>query len=255
MVRARRRLAVRRTRSSGILYVAKQLPPPGRDGLPPAYLDEIARPDRGGRRAHARAVLLDARGQAGRRGAARPARRPRCCARATTRRRSWSSSSPTTRRRACSARCRCGRASTCPARRCSWSSSTASRSRARTTRCVAARQRAVDARGGNGFMTVAATHAALLLAQGAGRLLRSMDDRGVVAILDPRLATARYGGFLRASLPPFWRPTTGRRSSAPCAASATPPRRPLAAVRRAQPRTPPSTDAQLAAQERATRRA
>ncbi|MGH3755863.1 MAG: ATP-dependent DNA helicase [Pseudonocardiaceae bacterium] len=70
-----------------------------------------------------------------------------------------------------------------------------------------ARQRAVAARGGNGFLTVAATHAALLLAQGAGRLLRSTDDRGVVAILDPRLATARYGSFLRASLPPFW-PTT-----------------------------------------------
>jgi ATP-dependent DNA helicase DinG len=72
---------------------------------------------------------------------------------------------------------------------------------------VSARQRAVDARGGNGFLTVSATHAALLLAQGAGRLLRGMDDRGVVAILDSRLATARYGGFLRASLPPFW-PTT-----------------------------------------------
>ncbi|WP_143174360.1 ATP-dependent DNA helicase [Streptoalloteichus hindustanus] len=69
---------------------------------------------------------------------------------------------------------------------------------------ASARQRAVAARGGNGFLTVAATHAALLLAQGAGRLLRSMNDRGVVAILDPRLATARYGGFLRASLPPFW---------------------------------------------------
>ena len=69
---------------------------------------------------------------------------------------------------------------------------------------VAARQRAADSRGGNGFLTVSATHAALLLAQGAGRLLRGMGDRGVVAILDPRLATARYGGFLRASLPPFW---------------------------------------------------
>jgi ATP-dependent DNA helicase DinG len=62
-----------------------------------------------------------------------------------------------------------------------------------------ARQRAVAAHGGNGFLAVAATHAALLLAQGAGRLLRS--------ILDPRLATARYSAFLRASLPPFW-PTT-----------------------------------------------
>lgn len=69
---------------------------------------------------------------------------------------------------------------------------------------LAARQRAVESRGGNGFLTVAATHAALLLAQGTGRLLRSVEDRGVVAILDPRLATARYGGFLRASLPPYW---------------------------------------------------
>ncbi|MCW2898742.1 MAG: helicase c2 [Streptosporangiaceae bacterium] len=70
-----------------------------------------------------------------------------------------------------------------------------------------ARQRAVAAHGGNGFMAVAATHAALLLAQGAGRLLRSMEDRGVVAILDPRLATARYGDFLKSSLPPFWTTT------------------------------------------------
>lgn len=70
-----------------------------------------------------------------------------------------------------------------------------------------ARSRAVAARGGNGFMAVAATHAALLLAQGAGRLLRRMDDRGVVAVLDPRLATARYGGFLKNSLPPFWATT------------------------------------------------
>ena len=56
-------------------------------------------------------------------------------------------------------------------------------------------------------MAVAASHAALLLAQGAGRLLRGIDDRGVVAVLDSRMATARYGGYLRASLPPFW-PTT-----------------------------------------------
>jgi ATP-dependent DNA helicase DinG len=69
---------------------------------------------------------------------------------------------------------------------------------------ASARQRAVEARGGNGFLSVAATHAALLLAQGTGRLLRSSHDKGVVAILDPRLATARYGGFLRASLPDYW---------------------------------------------------
>ncbi|WP_280384416.1 ATP-dependent DNA helicase [Nocardia wallacei] len=69
---------------------------------------------------------------------------------------------------------------------------------------LVARQRAVESRGGNGFMAIAANHAALLLAQGTGRLLRSTDDRGVVAILDSRLATARYGAYLRASLPPYW---------------------------------------------------
>lgn len=78
---------------------------------------------------------------------------------------------------------------------------------------ASARQRAVASAGGNGFIAVAASHAALLLAQGTGRLLRSMTDKGVVAVLDPRIVTARYGGFLLASLPPFWRtsdPTTVR---------------------------------------------
>lgn len=69
---------------------------------------------------------------------------------------------------------------------------------------VSARQRAVEEAGGNGFMAVAATHAALLMAQGAGRLVRTTEDRGVVAVLDPRLAKARYGSFLRASMPDFW---------------------------------------------------
>lgn len=70
-----------------------------------------------------------------------------------------------------------------------------------------ARQEAVNRAGGNGFMTVAAGQAALLLAQGSGRLIRTMQDRGVVAVLDSRLVTARYAGFLRASLPPFWSTT------------------------------------------------
>jgi ATP-dependent DNA helicase DinG len=53
-------------------------------------------------------------------------------------------------------------------------------------------------------MTVSASHAALRLAQGAGRLIRRSSDRGVVAVLDSRLATARYAGYLLSSLPPFW---------------------------------------------------
>ena len=70
-----------------------------------------------------------------------------------------------------------------------------------------ARQEAVARGGGNGYMAVAASHAALLLAQGAGRLIRAQTDRGVVAVLVSRLSTARYGSFLRAGLPDFW-PTT-----------------------------------------------
>ena len=69
---------------------------------------------------------------------------------------------------------------------------------------MSARQERIGAHGGNGFMAVAAQHAALLLAQGAGRLIRTESDRGMVAVLDPRLATARYGGFLREAMPPLW---------------------------------------------------
>lgn len=69
---------------------------------------------------------------------------------------------------------------------------------------VSARQRAVDESGGSGFASVSVPKAGLLLAQGAGRLIRSAADRGVVAVLDSRLATAGYGRALRASLPPFW---------------------------------------------------
>ena len=72
---------------------------------------------------------------------------------------------------------------------------------------MSARAKAADAAGGNGFMEVSATHAALLLAQGAGRLIRTTTDRGIVAVLDPRLETARYGRFLKASLPPMWSTT------------------------------------------------
>ena len=53
-------------------------------------------------------------------------------------------------------------------------------------------------------MAVSVPRAALLLAQGSGRLIRSTADRGVVAVLDPRLVTARYGAFLKRSLPPMW---------------------------------------------------
>ncbi|MFG3056047.1 ATP-dependent DNA helicase [Kitasatospora sp. NPDC048239] len=90
---------------------------------------------------------------------------------------------------------------------------------------MSARQKDVEQRGGNGFMAVAATHAALLLAQGAGRLVRAADDRGVVAVLDPRVETKRYGSFFRSSMPEFWYTTDRnqvRRSLAAIDASAEP---------------------------------
>ncbi|MDR1393969.1 MAG: ATP-dependent DNA helicase [Bifidobacteriaceae bacterium] len=69
---------------------------------------------------------------------------------------------------------------------------------------MSARVEAAGRAGNNGFMTVSAVHAALMLTQGAGRLVRSNQDRGVVAVLDPRLMTRRYGAFLRLSMPPMW---------------------------------------------------
>jgi ATP-dependent DNA helicase DinG len=70
---------------------------------------------------------------------------------------------------------------------------------------MSARSAEVDAAGGSGFMKVSMPRAALMLAQGTGRLIRSMDDRGVVAILDSRIVTKRYGSILLNSMPPLWR--------------------------------------------------
>ncbi|MDO5696479.1 MAG: ATP-dependent DNA helicase [Dermatophilus congolensis] len=75
-----------------------------------------------------------------------------------------------------------------------------------------ARTEAIASMGGNGFMAVSATAAALRLAQGSGRLIRRHDDKGVVAFLDSRMMTARYAGFLQASVPPMW-PTSERETA------------------------------------------
>lgn len=188
---------------SGILYVAKHLPAPGRDGLPPAYLDEIERlvGAAGGRTLGLFSSMRAAK-------AATEVLRKRldtpilCQGEDSTGAlvRKFADDPETSLFGTLSL----------------WqgvdvpgpSLSLVILDRIPFPRpddpLLAARQRAVESRGGNGFLTVAASHAALLLAQGTGRLLRSVDDRGVVAILDPRLATARYGGFLRASLPPYW---------------------------------------------------
>ena len=191
---------------SGILYVARHLPPPGRDGLAPQYLDEICELVTA---AGGRTLGLFSSMRAAKQAAAELRERidfPLLC----------QGEDPTSqliaRFAADEATCLFGTLSL-------WQGVDVP---GRSLQLViidripfprpddplaSARQRAVEARGGNGFMTVAAAQAGLLLAQGTGRLLRTMSDRGVVAILDPRLVTKRYGGFLRASLPPFWATT------------------------------------------------
>ena len=74
---------------------------------------------------------------------------------------------------------------------------------------MSARASQADASGRSGFMDVSLPRAALLLAQGTGRLIRSIDDRGVVAILDSRIVTRRYGSILLNSMPPLWRTSDG----------------------------------------------
>jgi ATP-dependent DNA helicase DinG len=191
---------------SGILYVARHLPPPGRDGLDRSYLDEICELITA---AGGRTLGLFSSMRAARQAAAELRERidhPLLC----------QGEDPTSqlisRFAADEASCLFGTLSL-------WQGVDVP---GRSLQLVvidripfprpddplaSARQRAVAARGGNGFMTVAAAQAALLLAQGTGRLLRTMSDRGVVAILDPRLVTKQYGSFLRASLPPFWATT------------------------------------------------
>ena len=191
---------------SGILYIAKHLPPPGRDGLPEAYLTEIAEliDAAGGRTlglfSSMRAAVQAAEALRDRIGVPLLCQGDDVTAQLVSQ---FAASTET---------CLFGTLSL-------WQGVDVPGSSLQLVvidripfprpddPLASARQRAVAAHGGNGFMTVAASQAALLLAQGAGRLLRTMTDRGVVAVLDPRLVTARYGDFLRKSLPPFWTTT------------------------------------------------
>jgi ATP-dependent DNA helicase DinG len=77
---------------------------------------------------------------------------------------------------------------------------------------VQARREAVAARGGDPFEEVDLPQATMLLAQGAGRLIRSESDRGVVAVLDNRLTAKRYGRRVIRSLPPFARTSDRERA-------------------------------------------
>ncbi|MHB1433873.1 MAG: ATP-dependent DNA helicase [Streptosporangiaceae bacterium] len=191
---------------SGILYIARHLPPPGRDGLATAYLDEIAEliAAAGGRTLGLFSSMRAAR-QAADELRDRIAYPLLCQGDDQT-------AQLVTQFAADEETCLFGTLSL-------WQGVDVPGSSLQLViidripfprpddPLASARQRAVAARGGNGFMAVSATQAALLLAQGAGRLLRTMTDRGVVAVLDPRLSTARYAGFLRSSLPRFWTTT------------------------------------------------
>jgi ATP-dependent DNA helicase DinG len=67
---------------------------------------------------------------------------------------------------------------------------------------VAARQRFVEEQGGSSFYEYSVPQAVITLKQGLGRLIRSATDRGILAVLDPRLRTSSYGRLFIASLPP-----------------------------------------------------
>ena len=67
---------------------------------------------------------------------------------------------------------------------------------------VAARQRFIEEQGGSSFYEYSVPQAIITLKQGLGRLIRSATDRGLLAVLDPRLRTAAYGRLFLASLPP-----------------------------------------------------
>jgi ATP-dependent DNA helicase DinG len=67
---------------------------------------------------------------------------------------------------------------------------------------VKARIDSVNGRGGNAFQDYQIPVATLTLLQGLGRLIRARTDRGVLAILDPRLTQKSYGRRFLASLPP-----------------------------------------------------
>jgi ATP-dependent DNA helicase DinG len=67
---------------------------------------------------------------------------------------------------------------------------------------VAARQRHIEEMGGSSFYEYSVPQAIISLKQGLGRLIRSTSDRGVLAVLDPRLRTKVYGQQFLKSLPP-----------------------------------------------------
>src|SRR5262249_50714452 len=199
---------------SGILYVARHLPPPGRDGLPPAYLTEL------------RELIAAAGGRTlGLFSSMRAARQ-------ATGERRGSSGQPL--------RCQGDDATAQLVRQFAEDEATCLFGTLSLWQGVdvpgaalqlvvidripfprpddplaSARQRAVAARGGHGVLTVAAAHAGRLLAPGGGRLLRTMGAPGSPRAWPPRATAASCGRRCRRSGPPSTRRWPARR----CAAS------------------------------------
>jgi ATP-dependent DNA helicase DinG len=73
---------------------------------------------------------------------------------------------------------------------------------------VQARMKAIEESGGKPFFDYQVPAAVLTLKQGFGRLIRSLEDRGVLVLLDPRIRTQRYGQTFLQSLPPYRQTTT-----------------------------------------------
>jgi ATP-dependent DNA helicase DinG len=72
---------------------------------------------------------------------------------------------------------------------------------------VAARVKAIDEEGGNAFFDYQVPAAVITLKQGFGRLIRSLHDRGLLALLDNRILKKQYGRVFLDSLPPYRRTT------------------------------------------------
>jgi ATP-dependent DNA helicase DinG len=68
---------------------------------------------------------------------------------------------------------------------------------------VQARMKAIEEAGGKPFFDYQVPEAVLTLKQGFGRLIRSLEDRGLLVLLDPRIRTQRYGQIFLQSLPPY----------------------------------------------------